>query len=235
MEVPMICRECHGEIPENSKFCKECGRKFDITCSECGKSVPPESKFCLECGHHLEGASELEKPTAVPDAERKQITALFCDILGYNYGGSPAQVALGPVLMAKGQMSQGPRLLEEILQHLLVCERRWAYILTECCLGNVYLQMVKGEGDLSLAIILKNLGFLIKNVPFASRKAAAHFNKAIEVAEEIGAIGLLGQAHLGLGKLHKAKKRKDKARECRLKAVDCIDRCEYAFLKWDMK
>jgi hypothetical protein len=46
------------------------------------------------------------------------------------------------------------------------------------------------------------------------------------VAEEIGAIGLLGQAHLGLGKLHKAKKRKDKARECLLKAIDCFERCE---------
>ena len=96
----------------------------------------------------------------------------------------------------------------------------------ECCLGNVYLQIVQGEGDLSLSIILKNIGFLIKNVPFASRKAAAHFNKAIEVAEEIGANGLMGQAYLGLGKLHKAKKRKDKARECLLKAVDCFERCE---------
>jgi len=67
---------------------------------------------------------------------------------------------------------------------------------------------------------------LIKNVPVASRKSAAHFNKAIEVAEEIGANGLMGQAYLGLGRLHKAKKRKDKARECLLKAVDCFDRCE---------
>jgi hypothetical protein len=65
-----------------------------------------------------------------------------------------------------------------------------------------------------------------KNVPFASRKAAAHFNKAIEVAEEIGANGLMVQAFLGLGRLHKAKKRKDKARECLLKAVDCFERCE---------
>jgi tetratricopeptide (TPR) repeat protein len=149
-----------------------------------------------------------------------------CEVLGYNYGSTMAQLALGLVLMAKGQMSEGLNLIEELLQHTFTCGRRWTYIFSECCLGNVYLQMVKGEGDLHLSAILKNVGFLIKNVPVASRKAAAHFNKAIQAAEEIGANGLLGQAYLGLGRLHQAKKRKTKARECLLKAIDCFDRCQ---------
>ena len=51
----------------------------------------------------------------------------------------------------------------------------------------------------------KNIRSLVKLVPGAARKAEEHFNKAIEVAGEIGAKGVLAQAHLGLGLLHKAK------------------------------
>ena len=54
--------------------------------------IPTGSKFCSECGHDLrnagktdamDGAPAFEKPTASPDAERKQITALFSDLSGY--------------------------------------------------------------------------------------------------------------------------------------------------------
>ena len=78
----------------------------------------------------------------------------------------------------------------------------------------------------------KNIGFLIKNVPFASRKAEGHFNKAIEVAKEIGAKGLLGQAYVDLGLLHKTKKRTDKARDCISEAIELFKKCEAdGFLK----
>ncbi len=55
--------------------------------------------------------------------------------------------------------------------------------------------------------MLKNLGFPVKTVPFATRRAEGHFTKAIEVAHEIGAKGTQASAHLDLGNLHKAKKR----------------------------
>ncbi|GAI10282.1 unnamed protein product [marine sediment metagenome] len=80
----------------------------------------------------------------------------------------------------------------------------------------MYFQLVEGEGPISLSTVAKNIGFLIKNVPFASKKAEAHFKKAIEVAKEIGAKGVLGQAYLDLGLLHRAKGRTDQARNYRL-------------------
>ncbi len=79
----MICPECRSRIPEDSKFCKECGQKLDLACFECGKSVPFDSQFCLACGHHLDKEPAFEKPIIAPDAERKQITALFSDLSGY--------------------------------------------------------------------------------------------------------------------------------------------------------
>ena len=53
MEVPKICHECQSGIPEDSRFCMECGKKFDITCSGCVKNVPPDSKFCFDCCNDL--------------------------------------------------------------------------------------------------------------------------------------------------------------------------------------
>ena len=149
-----------------------------------------------------------------------------CDALGYDFCAGSCQVTLALVSIAKGRMSDGMKILENIRQRCLDRERKCYYAFIEHVLGSVYLQMVQGDGDLNLSTVLKNIGFLIKTVPFASGKSAAHFHKAIAAAEEIGANGILGQAYLGLGRLHKAKKRKDKARECLLKAVDCLERCE---------
>jgi tetratricopeptide (TPR) repeat protein len=72
----------------------------------------------------------------------------------------------------------------------------------------------------------KNIGFLVKNVPFATKKAEEHFNKAIEIFKEIGAKGFLGQVHLSQGLLYKATKRTDQARQCILEAVDIFRECE---------
>lgn len=54
------CAECGAVMPENAKFCLECGAKVkppkakdNIVCPKCGASVP-EGKFCLECGARLE-------------------------------------------------------------------------------------------------------------------------------------------------------------------------------------
>ena len=55
----LICSQCGKELPENAKFCLECGGKAteplagnETICSKCGKKVP-KAKFCLECGASL--------------------------------------------------------------------------------------------------------------------------------------------------------------------------------------
>ena len=66
--------------------------------------------------------------------------------------------------------------------------------------------------------MVKNIGFLIKHVPFAAKKAEAHFNKAIELMNEIGAKGLIGPAYLSLAKFYIATKRSEEVKEitCRI-------------------
>jgi tetratricopeptide (TPR) repeat protein len=72
----------------------------------------------------------------------------------------------------------------------------------------------------------KNIGFLVRNVPFAGKKAEEHFNKAIELAKEIGKKDVLGPAYLDLGLLHEAKRRKAQARECISEAINIFQECE---------
>ena len=51
------CPKCGAELPENAKFCLNCGEHVPaddglVVCPECGKRVP-KGKFCSECGHKL--------------------------------------------------------------------------------------------------------------------------------------------------------------------------------------
>ena len=122
-------------------------------------------------------------------------------------------------------MQQGTELLEKARKTLIRNQRRVQYAISEYILGEVNSQIATGPKP-SLSIMAKNIGFLVKNVPFATKKAEEHFNKAIELFKEIGAKGYLGQVYLSLGLLYKASKRTDQARQCILEAIDIFQECE---------
>src|SRR5262249_60648909 len=65
----------------NSRLCPQCAAAQAMTCSACQHANPPGSRFCSQCGAKLE-AAQLSKPTAVPSAERRQLTVMFCDLVG---------------------------------------------------------------------------------------------------------------------------------------------------------
>lgn len=54
----ITCPNCNSEVPENSKFCLECGTKIEllneneVICPACGKKTA-KGKFCMECGASL--------------------------------------------------------------------------------------------------------------------------------------------------------------------------------------
>lgn len=107
----MKCRECNFENPEGMKFCGECGSKLIMLCSECNFTSPPGFKFCGNCGHPLSAVQKkpasVKKPSIdnqmeklkkyLPEGlihkilsqkdkivgERKQVTILFCDMVGF--------------------------------------------------------------------------------------------------------------------------------------------------------
>jgi len=139
--------------------------------------------------------------------------------------GAPAQVFSGAVLITKGQMGVGLKRLEEGKQKLLSSGNMFYYLVCENILAKVFSQIAKRAEPINLPKIAKNIGFLVKNVPFASKKAEKHFKKVIEVAEEMGAKPIMGGACLDLGLLYKALGRKDKANKYISRALKLFEQC----------
>jgi tetratricopeptide (TPR) repeat protein len=137
-----------------------------------------------------------------------------------------AYVLLGIVSIAKGELSRGVRIVEDQIRLFLERGSRFRYAVAKYMLGKVYLHLVQRSGPKSLSVLARNIGFVVRNVPFASKKAEHHFNKSIEVAKEIGAKGVLGQAYLSLGDLYKTKGRIEEAKECLSEAIRVFQQCE---------
>ena len=90
----MSCASCGFENPEGTKFCIECGIQLKNRCPSCGSENLPSAKFCGECGTPLTGQTPVPKSTqrdiqldkredkAAPEAERRQLTVMFCDLVG---------------------------------------------------------------------------------------------------------------------------------------------------------
>jgi len=150
----------------------------------------------------------------------------FTEEYQFDWAGMPALLFLGAANIADGNMTQGLKMIEASKQSFIKEDRKYHIALSEYILGNIYLQMVEGSSSISPLSIVKNISFLVKNVPFADRKSEAHFKRAIDVAEKVGAKSILSLAFLDWGLLHKAKKRKAPAIECISKAIEIFEQFE---------
>jgi class 3 adenylate cyclase/predicted ATPase len=84
----MQCPTCKVLVPDFAITCAECGSSLPRPCPGCGHSSPPGAKFCPECGasivtkvEHSQAAAS-SRPTTLVAPERRQVTILFCDMVG---------------------------------------------------------------------------------------------------------------------------------------------------------
>ena len=56
-----FCPECGTSVAADTKFCANCGHKFEVqeepqetACPECGTVVEPGTRFCGNCGHKMD-------------------------------------------------------------------------------------------------------------------------------------------------------------------------------------
>jgi class 3 adenylate cyclase/tetratricopeptide (TPR) repeat protein len=97
------CPLCQQENHSLAKFCEQCAAPLPQTCSHCGAQVSPTVSLCSECAHPV-GRSGIAEPRSVWPAaytpkhlaekiltsrsalegERKQVTVLFADVVGFS-------------------------------------------------------------------------------------------------------------------------------------------------------
>jgi len=196
-----------------------------IECAEIGTRIAVDP-FYSQFSRLLLGASYLFSNQLDKAETALEEVMTYSEKFGAGSIRIQACIFMGALLIAKGQMSQGLKLLEEGQRDCLENQWRPLFAQSEYILGKVYSQIVEGSGPISLSIMAKNIGFLFKNVPFASKKAEEHFNRAIEVAKEIGAKGTMGMAYLDLGLLYRMKGKTEQARKCISEAIQIFERTE---------
>ena len=76
----MYCPRCRTENSERARFCAECGTALMPRCAACGAQVSGQATYCDQCGAHLGGYGAA---SAADPGERRQLTALFCDLVDF--------------------------------------------------------------------------------------------------------------------------------------------------------
>jgi predicted ATPase/class 3 adenylate cyclase len=99
----IFCPNCGHQNRRSNRFCGQCGNPLPLMCPACGAANPVGNRFCGACGSALSGAVPLSTPspardtslpnrpritselpgTDVGERERRLVTALFCDLVGF--------------------------------------------------------------------------------------------------------------------------------------------------------
>src|SRR5215472_7655457 len=82
----MRCPSCMAENAATRRFCAQCGAALPVPCPACGFENETAARFCGGCGRPIGEIAAPEPATTLPprrtDAERRQLTVMFCDLVG---------------------------------------------------------------------------------------------------------------------------------------------------------
>lgn len=78
----MECLRCQAPN-RDGRFCGECGAPLAAACTTCGFANEAAERFCGGCGRPLGESSEARDPQQSGQGERRQITVLFADVVGF--------------------------------------------------------------------------------------------------------------------------------------------------------
>jgi class 3 adenylate cyclase/predicted ATPase len=83
----MDCGACGASNPDGKRFCGDCAAPLPQRCGLCGAENPPGKRFCGNCAASLTNLQAAESPSgavplALPNTEFRQVSVMFCDLVG---------------------------------------------------------------------------------------------------------------------------------------------------------
>ena len=174
-------------------------------------ALSPLDRFCARSakagafaltGHAQEAFEILDEVRRAVVARRFFAMVLLSDVF---YGASMGMA---------GELGAGVSWIRKSMRQFDTWGNRNFVALGHMILGEIYLQMALREQVPPLPVILKNIGFVIVNMPLAGIKARKHLNEAIRMSREFDMPGHLARSLYGLGRLYMAKNQEDRARVC---------------------
>ena len=89
----MVCSNCGTENRPGRKFCGGCAAPLALACPSCGAANEPDMRFCGECATPLVAGTTPSPAKSVrpgsrapgggPVSERRLVTILFADLVGF--------------------------------------------------------------------------------------------------------------------------------------------------------
>lgn len=187
-----------------------------------GILISPDPLLSCTAKLALGGAYFLEGD--VEEAEKNWVEVhKYCKDHGAGTLGALSRAALSSVYLVKGQLSRGVKMGEELIEWFEENENKYRLAIYLCWAGNIYLKMAQRKGSADISFLARNFKFVLRNILVAGRKAEEYLRKSVEVARQIGAIGVLGQASLGLGMLYKTKGRTGEAKKHLSEAIEAFE------------
>ena len=133
-------------------------------------------------------------------------------------GGNVFNTSIMRMIMGVGKLMQGDLTLgmDEVLnawQEPIEWGQSITVPIGEMVLAEVYLEMAVGEDKPSAAAVLGNMGFVLRNVPFAKSKARSGLEKSIQALRDVDATSHVARALINLARLDIAAKKSAMAKE----------------------
>ena len=128
--------------------------------------------------------------------------------------GAAYWLPLGATLVMAGDMTRGIRLIEASTERMAGWGQPLARGFGHMNLGAVYLELATSKERPPLSVILRNLGFLLRTIPFAATKARRHLEAAVAEFRRLDVPYFLAASLYNLGLLHEAKGKPGEAKAC---------------------
>lgn len=127
---------------------------------------------------------------------------------------SALEYPYGLAMLMNGDMARGVRWIEDGMRRFA----EWGYVAGGATgnlfLGEIYLEMAIGKEKPPPSVMLRNIWFLMRTLPFAAAKARRHLETAVALSREYDMPAVLAWSLMDLGRLHAAKKRHAESRTC---------------------